>query len=388
MDDGRRGVNPLVTPETDTEAEEGIVYSPVPGGSIPARMMQRVAGTGPVTRVAIFVGTVLVALVIASPIIGIAGSNPLSAYSALLTGSMGSKRGIAESLLAATPLLVGGLAVSVSFRAGLFNIGVEGQLLMGGLVAGALGAKLDLPPVVHLVVCLLAAALAGALWALIPALLRAFRGVHEVITTIMLNYIAFSVSRYFVSPGGPLVSKTQPSATEKAHKNALLPKIWLPTRLHAGVLLAVVLCVGCWWLLFRTPAGYRLRMVGSNPVAAAANGISVRRVMVSAMCTSGALAGLAGAIEVLGLHGRYFDSFSPGYGFDAIAVALLGMMNPIGVAASALFFGLLRAGSVLLQARAGISKDLVTVISGLIVAAVAGRVAFERWIDRRRASRS
>ncbi|HEY4332733.1 MAG TPA: ABC transporter permease, partial [Ilumatobacteraceae bacterium] len=351
------------------------------------RVTQRFLGSGPTTRVAIFIGTVLVALVVASPIIAIAGGNPLSAYSALLRGSLGSKRGVAESLLAATPLLVGGLAVSVSFQAGLFNIGVEGQLVIGGLAAGAVGAKLDLPPVIHLVVALLAAAAAGALWALIPALLKAFRGVHEVITTIMLNYIAFSVSTYLVSPGGPLVSKTQPSATDKVRPNALLPKIWAPTRLHAGVILAAVLCAGCWWLLYRTPAGYRLRMVGSNPVAAAANGIAVRRVMVSAMCMSGALAGLAGAIEVLGLYGRYFDSFSPGYGFDAIAVALLGVMNPVGVAASALFFGLLRAGSVLLQARAGISKDLVTVISGLIVAAVAGRVAFERWVDKRRAAK-
>jgi ABC-type uncharacterized transport system permease subunit len=371
----------------DEEAAQEPAHSSVLAGSIPERVMQRAAGTGVVTRVAIFIGIVLVALAVASPIIGIAGSNPLSAYSALLRGSVGTKRGIAESLLSATPLLVGGLAVSVAFQAGLFNIGVEGQLVIGGLVAGAVGAKLNLPPVVHLVVALLAAAVAGSLWALIPALLKAFRGVHEVITTIMLNYIAFSLSTYLVSPGGPLVSKTQPSATDKVRPNALLPKIWEPTRLHAGVLLAVALCVGCWWLLYRMPAGYRLRMVGLNPVAAAANGIAVRRVMVSAMCTSGALAGLAGAIEVLGLHGRYFDSFSPGYGFDAIAVALLGVMNPIGVAAAALFFGLLRAGSVLLQARAGISKDLVTVISGLIVAAVAGRVAFERWIDKRRAAK-
>ena len=374
-------------PEIEEETASGPGLPFVLGNSSRERVMERIAGTSTLTRIAIFVGTVVTALVIASPVILIAGGNPLSAYAALLHGSVGSQRGIAESLLAATPLLVGGLAVSVAFQAGMFNIGVEGQLVVGGLVAGAVGAKLNVPPVIHLVVALLAAAIAGSLWALIPALLKAFRGVHEVITTIMLNYIAFSLSTYLVSPGGPLVSKTQPSATDKVRPNALLPKIWEPTRLHAGLFLAAVLCAACWWLLYRMPAGFRLRMVGSNPVAAAANGIAVRRVMISAMCTSGALAGLAGAIEVLGLHGRYFDSFSPGYGFDAIAVALLGLMNPIGVAASALFFGLLRAGSVLLQARAGISKDLVTVISGVIVAAVAGRVAFERWIDKRRAAK-
>jgi simple sugar transport system permease protein len=373
-------MKPMVTDEAG-EAEVTDI------GMGPAPIVQRVMAAGSPVRVAIFIGTVVLALVVASPIIAIAGGNPLSAYGSLLKGSLGSQRGIAESMLSATPLLVGGLAVAVSFQAGLFNIGVEGQLVVGGLVAGAIGAEMNLPTGLHLLVAMLGAAVAGALWSLIPALLKAYRGVHEVITTIMLNYIAFALSTYLVSPGGPLVSKTQPSATEKVRSSALFPKIWEPTRLHAGVLLAVVLCFGAWWLLYRMPAGYRLRMVGLNAGAAASNGINVRRVMVSAMCTSGALAGCAGAIEVLGLHGRYFDSFSPGYGFDAIAVALLGMMNPIGVAAAALFFGLLRAGSVLLQARAGISKDLITVISGVIVAAVAGRVAFERYVEKRKARR-
>jgi ABC-type uncharacterized transport system permease subunit len=207
-------VNP-VTPEMDEEAAQEPAHSSVLAGSIPERVMQRAAGTGVVTRVAIFIGIVLVALAVASPIIGIAGSNPLSAYSALLRGSVGSKRGIAESLQSATPLLVGGLAVSVAFQAGLFNIGVEGQLVIGGLVAGAVGAKLNLPPVVHLVVALLAAAVAGSLWALIPALLKAFRGVHEVITTIMLNYIAFSLSTYLVSPGG--LSRRRPTRCARMH---------------------------------------------------------------------------------------------------------------------------------------------------------------------------
>jgi simple sugar transport system permease protein len=345
------------------------------------------ASRGPLTRIALFVLTVLGALVAAAPLIMIAGANPIDAYVALFQGSLGSKRGIAETLIAATPLLVCGLAVSVSFQGGLFNIGVEGQLVVGGLAAGGIGAKMSLPAGIHVIVAILGAAAAGALWALVPALLKAFRGVHEVITTIMLNYVAFSLSTYLVSPGGPLVSSTQPSATDKVRSTAKLARIWEPTRLHLGVVVAVGLCAACWWFLFRTTAGYRLRMVGANPQAARFNGIDVRAVTVRTLCLSGALAGCAGAIEVLGLHGRYFDSFSPGYGFDSIAVALLGLMNPIGVAAAAAFFGLLRAGSVLLQAQAGVSKDMVTTISGLVVAFVAARVVIERWMDRRSAAR-
>jgi len=378
VDDGGRGVTEtLVEP-----AHPGAPPEP-PGRDWVGRLRSHEA-QGTLLRIGLFLLTVLAALVAAAPIIAIAGSNPLSAYSALFRGSLGSQRGIAETLVSATPLLAAGLAVAVGFHAGLFNIGVEGQLVVGGLAAGAVGTKLDLPSVLHVVVALAAAALAGALWALVPALLKAFRGVHEVITTIMLNYIAFSVSTYLVSPGGPLVSATQPSATDRVDESAKLPRIWDPTRLHAGIVVVAVLCLASWWFLFRTPAGYRLRMVGSNQRAAAFNGIAVRRTIVEAMLLSGALAGLAGGIEVLGLHGRYFDSFSPGYGFDSIAVALLGALNPLGVAAAAVFFGLLRAGSVLLQSQARVSKDIITVISGLVVAFVAARVVLERRIERRR----
>jgi ABC-type uncharacterized transport system permease subunit len=337
--------------------------------------------------VLLFIATVIGALIAAAPVVAIAGSNPIDVYVALFQGSFGSQRGMAESLVAATPLLLAGLAVGTAFQGGLFNIGVEGQLLMGGLAAGAVGAEIDLPPVVHVAVALAVGAGVGGLWALVPALLKALRGVHEVITTIMMNYIAFAVSTFMVSPGGWLVSDTQPSATDRVGPNAELPRIWDPTRLHAGVFVALVTCGLIWWLLYRTPAGYRLRMVGSNPRAARFNGIVNTRVTIWTMCLSGGLAGLAGAVEVLGLHGRYFDAFSPGYGFDSIAVALLGLLNPIGIAVSALLFGALRAGAVLLQARAGVSRDMITVISGLIVAFVAGRVVIERMLDRRAAAR-
>lgn len=336
--------------------------------------------------VLLFVATALAALAAAAPIIALSGANPVAAYRALFQGSLGSERAVAETLITATPLLVAGLAVAVAFQGGLFNIGVEGQLVIGGLVAGTLGAKLNLPAVMHVVVAIAGAAAAGALWALVPALLKAHRGVHEVITTIMLNYVAFAVSTYLVSPGGLLVSSTQPSATDKVKSTAVLARFWGATRLHTGVIIAAALVAATWWYLYATRSGYRLRMVGGNPNAARFNGIDPRHVTVQALCLSGALAGVAGAIEVLGVHLRYFDSFSPGYGFDAIAVALLGSITPIGVAASALFFGILRAGSVLLQGDAGVSRDMITVISGLVVAFVAARVVVERRLARKERS--
>lgn len=339
--------------------------------------------TGTLRTARSFAITILLALAAGVPITYLAGSDPVTAYGALLRGSLGSQRGIGETLLSTTPLFLGGLAVAIAFHARLFNLGVEGQLLMGGLVAGALGAKLDLPTGVHLAVVLFASMLAGALWALIPALLKAFRGVHEVITTIMLNYIAFSLSRYLVSPEGPLVSKSQPSATDQVLETAQLPRIWAPTRLHAGIFVAAGAGIVAWYVLFRTPLGYRLRVVGRNPTAARFAGIDPSRAIIEAMLISGAFAGLAGAVEVLGLHRRYFDAFSPGYGFDAIAVALLGFLHPVGIAVAALFFGMLRAGSVLLQAEAGISRDMISIISGLVVAFIAATAVVQRVSVRR-----
>lgn len=328
-----------------------------------------------------FLLTTAAALVAALPVVWLSGSTADAAITALGDGAFGSPRSIAETLLQTTPLLLAGLAVAVGFRAGVFNIGVEGQLVLGGLAAAVVGGWGPLPELLRLPAAILAGALAGALWVLVPALLKAFRGVHEVVTTIMLNYVAFALSQYLVGPTGPLVSATQPSATERVPASAMLPDIWPGTRLHAGFLLALVVTGLVAWLLYRTPAGYRLTLVGANPRAARAHGISVVRTTVWAMLVSGGLAGLAGAIEVLGLYGRYFDSFSPGYGYDAIAVALLGQLTPLGTLAAAVFFGVLGAGSVQLQAVAGISRELISVVSGLVVAFVAAQPAVLRLVD-------
>lgn len=338
---------------------------------------------GPVT----FVVTIAAALVAALPVVYVAGSTAASAYGALLDGSLGSRNAVAETLVQTTPLLLAGLAVATAFHAGMFNIGVEGQLAMGGLAAAVVGVKVDVPGPAHVVLAVVAGTAGGALWALIPALLKALRGVHEVVTTIMMNYLAFALSRYLVSPNGPLVSARQPSATDRVAADARLPVIWAHTRLDAGFLIAIAVTALGVWFLYRTPAGFRLRLVGANPTAARFHGVRVDRVMVAAMLGSGGLAGLAGTAQVLGLYGRYFDSFSPGYGYDAIAVALLGGLTPIGTLAAALFFGVLRAGSVQLQAVAGVSREMISVISGLVVGFVAVQPAVLRLIQRRRRPR-
>jgi ABC-type uncharacterized transport system permease subunit len=206
--------------------------------------------------------------------------------------------------------------------------------------------------------------------------------VHEVVTTIMMNYLAFNLSRYLVGAQGPFASATQPSATERVSPDARFDLIMPPTRLHSGVLLAIVVIALVTWYLYRTPGGFHLRLTGANPTAARFHGVDTRRVTVRAMLLSGALAGLAGSVEVLGLYGRYYDSFSPGYGYDAIAVALLGHLAPVGVLVAALFFGLLRAGSVQLAADTGISREMIRVISAFVIGFVAVQPAFARLLGR------
>ncbi|GAA1466493.1 ABC transporter permease [Microbacterium thalassium] len=338
-------------------------------------------------KTASFAITVGVALLVSLPLIYLSGADGDLALEALVVGSWGSPAAIAETLVQSTPLLISGLAVALAFHAGLFNIGVEGQLVVGALAAGIIGATLPLPGTALLVVCMLGGAAAGALWALVPALLKAFRGVHEVVTTIMMNYVAFSLSTFLVSPSGPFVSETQPSATEKIIDEARLPVVMPGTRLHAGLIIAIILVVAFAWVLHRTPFGFGLRLTGANRSAAESAGVSVAGTVVRAMLLSGGLAGIAGAVQVLGLFGRYYDAFSPGYGFDAIAVALLGALAPIGIAVAALFFGTLDSGAVYLQAQAGMSREMVGVISGLVVAFVAAQPAVLRLLRAWRARR-
>lgn len=312
---------------------------------------------------------IIFALIIGVIILLLMGNNPIEAYSALVQGAFGSKRCIAETILSTTPLIFGGLAFALAYRCGLFNIGIEGQIAMGGMAAAFLGYSITgLPLILHLPIVLIGAALMGAVWGIGPGVLKARFGVHEVISTIMLNYIAFKITGYMVSVKGPMKALAdEMPASPRILNSAKIIRIWEGTRLHWGIFLALILAVVVYYLLFKSRLGYKIRAVGKNRFAAETVGISAPRHFVITMMLSGLLGGLAGGVEICGVHYRLLAAFSPGYGFDSIAVALLGILHPFGIIFSAFLFGILRSGAILMQTMAGVSKDMVQVISAIII---------------------
>jgi general nucleoside transport system permease protein len=322
---------------------------------------------------------VLVALIVGGLFLLAVKENPVTAYKALFQGAFGSKKGIAETLVAATPYILGGLSFLVAARAGLFNIGIEGQLMMGGLACGLFTAyDLGLPSYIFLPAALIVAAVAGGIWGAIAGFLKAKTGAHEVITTIMLNYLAYRINTYvFTSQAKNLPVSANLQGTDPVQPAARLPIILHGTRLHAGLIVALIAVVVVWFVLFRTTYGYRLRTVGQSPGAAAYAGISWGRTLVSAMFISGALAGLMGASEALGLQGRHYGS-PPGYGFTSIAVGLVGRNHPFGMIFSGVLFGVLRAGATKMQNQVGVSKEIVQILQGLVILAVSALSATDR----------
>jgi ABC-type uncharacterized transport system permease subunit len=305
-----------------------------------------------------------------------------SAYGALFEGAFGNPTAISETLLASTPLILAGLSVALAFRAGLFNIGAEGQMIGGLLTASWVGFTLDLPTVIHLPLALVAGFLGGALWGGIAGFLKARTGAHEVITTIMLNFIALHFLTFFLkTPIYQRPGRTDPLSKEVA-ESARLPSFG-DYRVNWGIVLALVMAFVVWYLIFRTTIGFRFRAVGANPKAAAYAGMSVAGTYMMAMAFAGGLSGLAGTANLLGV----VYSMSPGflgYGFDAIALALLGRTHPLGVVLAALLFGALRAGALQMQGTAGVGTDIIVVIQALIIMFVAAP-ALVREIYRIRA---
>lgn len=302
------------------------------------------------------------------------------AYGALFSGSLGGPGAISESLVAATPYIFAGLAVAVGFRGGLFNIGGEGQLLVGAAVAVIIGYSFQLPAIIHLPLALLGGMAGGALYASIPGILKAKTGAHEVINTIMLNYIAFRFFDWAFTgplrrPGGdrPVTAEIFPSA--------YLPQLFEGYRFHWGFFLALLTAFIIWWLLFKTTLGFEIRTVGANPNAARYGGIKITRIIVLTMAISGGLAGLAGTNEVLGLNHFLAGGFSSGYGFDAIALALLGKSHPLGVVLAALLFGTLRNGATRMQSIASIPIDIISIVQALVIVFIAAP-AIVRWVYR------
>ena len=310
--------------------------------------------------------------------------NPTTAASGTISGIFGP---LSETLVNATPLILGGLSVGLAFRAGLFNIGGQGQIILGAVFAGYVGFAWHLPVVLHVLVAIVAGIAGGAIWGGLAGLLKARTGAHEVITTIMLNYVALYLLAYLLSIPG-----FQRPPYGQAISNVVDPNSQLPhllggsLRVNAGLLIALLAALGVWWLLTRSTLGFQLRAVGANQFAARTAGMSVERSYTMVMVLAGALAGLAGVTQILGTNSAITQDIDAGIGFDAITVALLGKARPGGTVLAGLLFGALRAGGVQMQSSTGTPIDLVEVVQSLIVLFIAAP-ALIRGIFRLRAAR-
>jgi len=316
---------------------------------------------------------VFLALLIGAIVLLISGASPIAAYAALFKGSFGSMAAFERTLEKATPLVFSGLAVAFAFKAGLFNIGAQGQLLLGALTAATIGFMVHgLPPWLHASLALLGGGLAGALYGYIPGALKAYTGAHEVITTIMLNYIAINITDYLAD--GPL--KDTSPGNIVARTPEILDSAKIPTIAHIpmGFVISVVAAAIIAWLLWSTTFGYEIRTVGLNPHAARYAGMRVAFTIIMTMAISGFLAGIGGAVETQGVVGRYQPGFNVGLGFDGITIALLGRTNPFGVIPASIVVGAMKAGSSQMQFDAGVAKEITDVIQALILFFVAADI--------------
>jgi simple sugar transport system permease protein len=322
-------------------------------------------------------GSIILALLVAAIVMVMTGYNVGLAFLTLLWGAVTQ---FDRVLFFATPLIFTGLSVALAFKCGLFNIGPEGQLYMGAMAAAIVGYAISLPIVVHQITALLVGALVGGLYGLFPGLLKAYRGTHEVVTTMMMSYSALLFTAWLVTY--PLKDPTQSlDRTPPIFDTAYLPKLFGPF-LNLSLIVAILAVIGVDLLINRTVLGYEMRAVGLNPDAAEAAGINSKRNIALALGIAGGLAGLGGAGEILGYHHLFLDNWSTGLGWDGITVAVLGNNNPWGVLAGAIFFGALRAGGNQMQRIAGVPIEMVSLIQGLIVLFVAAPKAID-WLSKR-----
>ncbi len=313
--------------------------------------------------------TSILAVIFAFLMVGVlllsSGRNPAEAFGYFIRGAFGDMFNFANTVSRVVPLLIAAVAFIIGAKSSVFNVGIEGQLLLGALASAVVGWGIKLPKAIHLPLTLLAGTLAGGLYALIPAWLKVYRKVNEILSTIMLNYPAFFFNHYIVLNVTPLegVIPATPFVQETAKFTNLVPG----TRLHAGVIVTALVVVFAYILLQKTSLGYEMRAVGLNQEAARFHGIPVERRMMLAFFISGCLAGLAGAVEMAGVHYRYLDQFSPGYGYDSITVAMVGLLNPFGAIFSATLFGALKTGILDMAVYTQIPRQLVTLINGIVV---------------------
>jgi simple sugar transport system permease protein len=302
-------------------------------------------------------------------------TNVVDAYRSLLTGAFGSPKAWSETLTRSAPLILAGLAVAIGFQAGLFNIGANGQILMGGMFALVVGFSFSLPGIIHIPLVIIGGLIGGAIWGAIPGYLRARTGAHEVITTIMLNFIALKLVDYWLTVEFFQLAGRDDPVSKSVEATARYPKLlaWFESslRLHLGIVIAIAAAIFIWWLLYRSTLGFQFRAVGANPDAARYAGMNVAFLTIAVMAIAGSMAGLAGADQVTGTLGRATPGFAGVIGFDAIALALLARSNPIGVIFAGILFGGLAAGGQAMQASTTVGIDIVTVIQALIIVFIA-----------------
>jgi len=327
----------------------------------------------------------ITALLVGALVMLSSGDNPLVAYGGLWKGAVGSFSALSQTIRKATPFILTGLSVAFAFKAGLFNIGASGQFLMGTIFSVAVGVNFHgLPAVIHLPLALLAGVVGGALWGGIAGWLKVWKGAHEVITTIMLNYIASLFAGWTVYAGGTAGQKPGPlsdpeaaaraiSETRDVLESARIPLLFpqILDRVHWGIILALLMAVLVWWVLWKTTLGFEIRTVGQNAQAARYAGIRVGRTMALSMAIAGGLAGLAGAVETLGLNYKFAPEFTGSVGFEGITIALLGQTHPFGVVLSSFLMGGLYGGAAKMQFDSGVDKQIIQIVQALVLAFVA-----------------
>jgi simple sugar transport system permease protein len=324
----------------------------------------------------------IVALVLGAGVMFFFGDDPRAAYQGLWEGAFGSGRAWSTTMRKMVPFLLTGLSVAVGFKAGLFNIGAAGQFLMGAVFSVAAGIHFaGLPMAAHLPLAILAGVLGGVIWGAIPGILKVYTGAHEVIVTIMLNYVAALFAGWTVFAGGTQGQRPGPlwdpaagaiSQTQTVLPSARIPMLVIGTfQVHYGIFLALAIMLLMWWLLYKTTTGFEIRTVGQNLKAAQYAGIKVRWTVILTMAIAGGLAGLAGAIETLGINHKFAPEFGGGVGFAGITVALLGQTHPLGVTLASFLFGAMDAGAARMQFVSKVPQDIIQVIQALILALVA-----------------
>ncbi|MBN2628523.1 MAG: ABC transporter permease [Spirochaetales bacterium] len=344
-------------------------------------------------RVLVPVAGVMAGLIIGALFLVILHARPFEAYGALLRGAVGTRFGITQTLVKATPLLLVGLGISIAFRASCINIGGEGQMIIGALSATWLALGMEgLPHVILIPLVLLGSMVAGGFWGFIPGILKAKFHVNEILSTIMLNSIALQLMNFLLQ--GPLMDPkgieagTYLAQSARLSKNAWLVRLMPPTLLHSGLFIALAMAVIVYVLLWRTTIGYRIRAVGLNPAASSYSGINVPVNQAMALTLAGALAGMAGAVEVLGVQHRLLEGLTSGYGFTGIVAALLGWLHPLGLIPASIFFGGLLVGADTMQRAVQVPSALIGAILGLIVLFVSASGIWTQHLIRRMRSRN